>query len=427
MDEEDDLMLQRTLTALGTSALLGAALLIAPALTAAASGTFIASTITGGEEHTCALDTTGAAWCWGSNDYGQLGNGTYDDSDAAGPQAVAGGLRFISISAARDNTCGLTSIGAVYCWGENNEGQIGNGTSGPDQLTPTAVSGGLKFASISVGSQFTCALTSAGTAYCWGDPFAGELGNGSLTQKSTPTAVKSSLKFKSINAGYNQACALTNEGAAYCWGYNEYGSLGDGTWADRWIPTAVKGGLKFTSIDAGDDFTCALTASGAAYCWGDDYSGTLGTGAPGDKNIPKAVIGGQKFISISAGDDHSCALTATGSAYCWGENDTGELGDGTTDASSNLGPRAVLGGYLFASVTTNAFSGDLNHSCGITPEGDAYCWGGNSYGALGDGTTDPSYGNGPQLVLGGHRWMLDPGGSGCDRSSRGRERCRPTR
>jgi len=178
-------MLQRTLTALVTSALLGAVLLIAPAPSAAAS--LVRETISAGDYHTCGLTSAGAAVCWGENGDGQLGNGTYDDKVT--PTTVSGGLKFTSISAGSYHTCALTSAGAAFCWGYNAYGQLGDGTSDNHRLTPTAVSGGLKFTSISVGAYHTCALTSAGAASCWGANWYGQLGDGTEDEKLTPTTV----------------------------------------------------------------------------------------------------------------------------------------------------------------------------------------------------------------------------------------------
>jgi alpha-tubulin suppressor-like RCC1 family protein len=418
-------MLHRTVTALVTSALLGAALLIAPAPSVAASGNFIASTITGGDSHTCGLTTTGDAYCWGRNDEGQIGDGT-EDTDRLAPTRVAGNLKFTSITASRHQTCALTAIGAAYCWGYNADGALGNGTT-DNKLTPTAVSGSLKFRMVISGDYHTCGLTTTGAAYCWGRNDDGQIGDGTEDiDRLAPTRVAGNLKFTSINSGRDHTCGLTNAGTAYCWGDNGDGELGDGTTVKKTTPTAVTGGLKFTIIDAGDSDTCALTSAGTAYCWGYDQAGSLGTGGTENANSPQAVIGGHTFISISAGDDHTCGLTTAGAAYCWGYNEDGELGDGTTEYSLEAGPRAVIGNLIFTSVMANGHNSG-NQSCGITRAGDAYCWGYNGSGQLGDGTTDPSDGAGPQLVVGGLKWMQDAGGGICDRSSRSRERCRPTR
>jgi alpha-tubulin suppressor-like RCC1 family protein len=236
-------MLQRIVTALVASALLGAVLLIAPAPSAAAS--LVQETISAGLVHTCALTSAGAAYCWGENGDGRLGDGTEDNRLT--PTAVSGSLKFASISAGAYHTCAITSRGAAYCWGYNGDGQLGDGTEDTDQLTPTAVSGGLKFASISAGAYHNCGLTSRGAAYCWGNNDNGQLGDGTEdTDRLTPTAVSGSLKFASISAGRYHTCAITSRGAASCWGNNGSGRLGDGTEdTDRLTPTAVSGGIRF--------------------------------------------------------------------------------------------------------------------------------------------------------------------------------------
>ena len=418
-------MIRRALAALMSSALLGAAILISPSPSAAASRPFVASTITSGDSHTCAITTAGAAYCWGANESGQLGDGT-EDTDRLQPTAVLGGLKFASISASEDHTCALTSTGTAYCWGDNGYGQLGDGTS-INRLRPTLVLGGLKFQMVISGDYHSCGLTTTGAAYCWGRNDDGQIGDGTEdTDRLRPTAVLGGLKFTYLNAGRQHTCALTSAATAYCWGDNGDGQLGDGTNVDRLSPTNVGGGLKFSVIDAGDSATCALTSAGAAYCWGYDQGGSLGTGVMEDKLTPTLVIGGLTFISISSGDDHMCGLTTTGAAYCWGEGGDGELGDGTVSDSETAGPRAVIGGHTFTSVMANGHNSG-NQSCGITTTGDAYCWGNNGYGQLGIGTTDDSLTAGPQLVVGALKWMQEGGSGGCDRSSRTRERCRPTR
>jgi alpha-tubulin suppressor-like RCC1 family protein len=381
-------------------------LLAALALFVASAGPATASSqkfvqISTGEDHTCGLTSRGAAYCWGYNGYGELGDGTTTDSGVNGPQAVIGGLKFTSIQTGGYYTCGLTSRGAAYCWGYNEYGQLGDGTTTDSNNNgPQAVIGGLKFASISVGYYHACGLTSRGAAYCWGYNGGGELGDGTTTDSNNngPQAVIGGLKFASISAGYYYTCGLTTRGTAYCWGDNYYGQLGDGTTtdSDENGPQAVIGGLKFASLSAESYYhTCGLTSRGAAYCWGYNFEGQLGDGTRDDSEEagPQAVIGGLKFASIQTGGYHTCGLTSRGAAYCWGYNSSGQLGDGTTTNSNEAGPQAVIGGLRFARLGVDGY-----HACGLTTRGAAYCWGDNYYGELGDGTTDNSGVNGPVQV-----------------------------
>jgi uncharacterized protein YjdB/alpha-tubulin suppressor-like RCC1 family protein len=255
-----------------------------------------------GHYFSCGLTSGGAAYCWGHNDYGQLGDGT-TSGEACGapvssltcrltPTQVAGGLTFISLVVGGYHACGLTSGGAAYCWGRNESGALGDGTI-TNRLTPTPVAGGLTFTSIAgVGAFHTCGLTSGGAAYCWGFNRNGELGDGTLGDENsrlTPTPVVGGLTFTSLALGWEHTCGLTSGGAAYCWGYNFYGELGDGTTMGRLTPTQVAGGFTFISLAIEGEQTCGLTSGGAAYCWGHNNYGQLGDGTTTDRLTPTPV------------------------------------------------------------------------------------------------------------------------------------------
>jgi alpha-tubulin suppressor-like RCC1 family protein len=197
------------------------------------------TSLTAGGARTCGLTSGGTAYCWGYNIDGEVGDGT-SGTWRLTPTPVAGGLTFTSLTAGAYHTCGLTSGGAAYCWGLNGYGELGDGTSGTDRLTPTPAAGGLAFAVLTAGNESTCGLTSGGAAYCWGDNTAGEVGDGtSGTDRLTPTPVAGGLTFTSLTAGSLHTCGLTSGGAAYCWGGNQYGDLGDGTATTRLTPTPV--------------------------------------------------------------------------------------------------------------------------------------------------------------------------------------------
>jgi len=184
------------------------------------------------------------------------------------------------------------------------------------------VAGELSFVRITSGDYHTCALTPQGHAYCWGDNALGELGNNSSVDHSTvPVPVAGGLTFTAVQAGGSHTCALTSNGTAYCWGRDWSGELGTGATIDSVAtPTIVSGGLIFRQISAGEFHTCGITSTSAAYCWGDDEAAQLGNGLFGaSTDTPVQVSGGHDFVSVAAGLLHTCALTAAGVAYCWGD------------------------------------------------------------------------------------------------------------
>jgi len=353
------------------------------------------ASVTAGSGHTCGVTTSGAAYCWGSDGSGELGDGLPKEIIALTPVAVVGGLTFASVTAGDIHTCGVTTGGAAYCWGDDGYGELGDGST-LNRAWPVAVAGGLTFTSLAAGEDYTCGLVGSGAAYCWGRNFLGQLADGSTTDNATPVAVAGGLTFVSVTSHNWHACGLTSSGAAYCWGENGAGQLGDGSSTDRSTPVAVTGGLTFVSLAAGGLFACGLTTSGAAYCWGADNVGQLGDSSTVSTFLkhptPVAVAGGLTFVSLSAGGDHACGLTTGGIAYCWGDNNQGELGVGFSPPYSNT-PVTVSGGLTFASLIAGN-----SRSCGLTSGGVAYCWGGND-GVLGDSsTTDRST---PVAVKGG--------------------------
>lgn len=314
-------------------------------------------------------------------------------------------VTFTVVQAGAYHSCGLTTSGAAYCWGNSTYGQVGAGSKA-NGLTPVAVANGLTFSAISVGAVHSCGLTGGGTAYCWGANDTGELGAGTPAAQQCgsepvacvpfPIAVAGGHGFSSVSAGGTTTCALTSAGAAFCWGDDTYGQLGDGSTTPTSTPVAVAGGLAFVSTGAGIFFACGLTAAGEAYCWGNNSAAQLGVGAVSLETcndnpcstVPVAVSGGLTFTALSVGYWHACGLIADGTAYCWGDNGDGQLGATTTETcSSSLGtvtcstsPLPVEGGLRFATLSAGFF-----HSCGVTAAGDGYCWGLNSDGQLGTG------------------------------------------
>jgi alpha-tubulin suppressor-like RCC1 family protein len=256
----------------------------------AVAGGLTFASLTAGHRYTCGLTSGAAAYCWGTNESGELGDGSTSWRSST-PVSVAGGITFASVTAGRNHACGLTSAGAAYCWGYNLFGQLGDGST-TARATPVAVAGGLTFSSVTAGGWHTCGLTSGGAAYCWGANEFGQLGNGSsttYTMYSSPVAVVGGISFSSLRAGGIRTCGLTSGGAAYCWGSGPYGEMGVGINRSG-TPVAVTGGLTFTSLAAGWQHTCGLTNSGAAYCWGWNSSGQLGDSTTTDRTSPVVVV-----------------------------------------------------------------------------------------------------------------------------------------
>jgi alpha-tubulin suppressor-like RCC1 family protein len=247
------------------------------------------------------------------------------------PVAVSGGLSFAAIAVGDLYTCGVTSSGTAYCWGNNEAGQLGNGSIAHSTPAPVAVSGGLTFTALAAGSWHTCGLTGSGAAYCWGNNGWGRLGDGSTTSSTTPVVVSGGLVFAALALGEYHTCGLVGSGAAYCWGSNSLGQLGNGSTTDASSPVPVSGGLTFTAIAVGTypGHTCALAGSGATYCWGYNGLGQLGNGAHTQRQPPSVVSGGIIFSALDAGQSHTCGLTSSGTVYCWGDNSSGQLGRGT--------------------------------------------------------------------------------------------------
>jgi alpha-tubulin suppressor-like RCC1 family protein len=371
--------------------------------------------VSAGDDSACALGSTGAAYCWGVNTQGQLGNGTLTTPQETATAATTAGtalagvtLTQVSASAAGDHTCALGSTGAAYCWGQDASGQLGNGTTSTTQdtavaVTATGVLAGVVLTQVSSGKDQGCALSSAGAAYCWGGNTDGDLGNNSTIQSTTAVAVTATgvlagIVLTQVTGAYNFACALSSAGAAYCWGFNTSSQLGNPVTANNFlVPVAVM--AQATMIASGYDHSCLLR-NGKAYCWGDDGNGQLGNGiGTGNFTSPVAVtVGGSSAIptgttltQISAGYGYACALGSTGAAYCWGLNTNGQLGNGTVTSPAKLATAVSLGamptGTILTQIAVTVWSAANDSTCALSTAGADYCWGDDTDGELGNGTT----------------------------------------
>ena len=301
--------------------------------------------------HTCGVTLTGKAYCWGYNGWGSLGSGS-NAAQSATPMEVAGNLTFRSVSAGADHTCGVTTDNRAYCWGNNDWRQLGTGTvfSG----TPVLVSNTLSFARIAAGTGFSCGITTGGATYCWGANSIGQIGDGGKISYgnvfvSAPQQVVGGQTFQSVTLGNQFACAITTIGQAYCWGSNN-SKLGNGpNGIDSSSPVQVIGGQSFQMISSGYGHTCGVTTLQQVYCWGLNGSGQLGgTVANGSTPVRAGTIEAIEVAASGIGTgsgSHSCAISKNRlTVYCWGRNDVGQLGNGamTTGATSNPSPSIVV-------------------------------------------------------------------------------------
>ncbi|CAB4744775.1 MAG: hypothetical protein F2694_06645 [Actinobacteria bacterium] len=281
-------------------------------------------------------------------------------------------------SAGGEHNCQLRSIGTAQCWGDNTYGQLGDGTL-INKSTPVDVTGLTDAVQIAAGASHSCALLADGTTKCWGHNLFGELGNGTTTASLLPVAVTGLVGAVQIAAGRYHSCALLADGTAKCWAHNVFGELGSGTTTDSLVPVVVTALVGAVQITAGDYHSCSLLADGTEKCWGHNFRGQLGKYTPFDSLVPLVVTGVAGAIQIAAGTALSCALLADGTAKCWGYNFYGQLGDGTT--TNDFVPVVVSG--LAGAVQITA--GDY-HSCALLAGGSEKCWGYNYSGQLGEGT-----------------------------------------
>ncbi len=286
--------------------------------------------VSAGRDHACALLGDGTARCWGDNSYGQLGDNTTTRRTVPVAVTMPSGVTFKQLAAGGAYTCALDRNDYVYCWGSNVYGQLGDGST-TNRLTP--VSARTYGTEVRAGLSHTCAVARWGEANCWGHNGSGQFGNDG-TENSSQGVSTSFRPVVSLTGTQENTCALTPLGAVLCAGRNLYGTVGDGTTTQRLVPTAVAGlsNVKALAQGAMARHHCAVRGDGLVFCWGYGTWGQLGNGTTTDATSPAQVLGVSGAVAATTGGYHTCALTRDGSVYCWGSNGAGRVGDGT-DAS----------------------------------------------------------------------------------------------
>ena len=373
----------RAVRALVVVCLVGASLALGASVSRAANVPLTdVSGISAGEWHGCAITDTGGLRCWGFNNAGQLGDGTTTTRSIAVPVIGLGGT-VVDMASGGGHNCVLTDAGGVQCWGYNVRGQLGDGSRTIRRTAVDVVGLSSGVEAVVTGYHHSCALLDTGGMKCWGRNRYGQLGDGTTTDRTTPVDVVGLTSgVAAIGAGFDHTCAVMDTGGVKCWGLNERAQLGDNTTVNRSSPVQVVGLTSGASeVSLGWQHTCAAMSGGGAKCWGHNGHGQLGDGSNTRRDIPADVSGLTADLDvISLGYWHSCALTTDGATHCWGLNQSGQIGDGTT-VSRNV-PTQVIG--LDSGVTD--LSTGFEHSCVIL-NGAAQCWGKNQFSQLGDSTT----------------------------------------
>jgi alpha-tubulin suppressor-like RCC1 family protein len=337
--------------------------------------------ISAGEAHTCAIVDAGFS-CWGSDLFGELGNGAVT-GDIAGPTLPVRFPEFplgdvVALSAGSAHTCALGSLFpglGVTCWGSDATGQLGNGAAtgnvvspGPALTMPVTA----EPTAVSAGQEHTCVLLDTGQVSCWGGDFSGQLGNGAaagvVAAPPPPVTLPGGVRATAISAGAFHTCALLSSGQVTCWGENGDGQLGNGNTSDVTsppTPVVLPGGATATAISAGNSHTCAVLSSGQVTCWGNDLSGQLGNGPASSADVtspPPPITLPAAATSVSAGRNHTCARLVTGDVSCWGSDFRGQIGNGDAITVNAASPFTI--GFAVGAKATAVTVGD-EHSCAL--------------------------------------------------------------
>jgi alpha-tubulin suppressor-like RCC1 family protein len=344
-----------------------------------------------GLNHTCALTSASGVLCWGNNQYGQVGNGSTTTAVTSPANIIGFSLpAFVGLVAGANHTCALQTDGGASCWGRNSNGQLGNGITSTNAYSAFRVTviGLSNAVALAAGLSHTCALQASGTVHCWGDNQYGQLGDATLTSSNTSVAVADLSDAVAIAAGDNHTCALESNGKVRCWGNNDFGQLGNGnTTGSSTGVTVANLNRMAVALTAGRRHTCVVLTDGSMQCWGQNTVGQLGNNTITDSTRPTNVYFEVDTdlpslgVTLAAGYGHTCSLKANNNMRCWGDDKDFQLGYANPVFSYFSTPIPVSG---LSDAIAVAAGG--KHTCALQANGTMSCWGSNSNGQLGDST-----------------------------------------
>ncbi len=335
--------------------------------------------VAAGDEHFCALTAAGDVWCWGDNVQQQIGPNALPGIDE--PQAIeVGGMPpIVVLGAGFDHNCAIDGAGAVWCWGDNDNRQLGQGgalTADDPDPTEVALPGGLGATDLGLGADHTCAVLSDQTVACWGDDDAGQLGDGaSGTDSGDATVVPGLTGIVAVEAGRDATCAIDELGQLWCWGENGDGEVGIGTNVDSPTPQLVALPTAVDAVTMGTDFTCALLTTDEVLCWGEGDDFQLGYGDLVDLTTPSTPVQGLppgEIVDIEAGARSVCVITAASQRWCWGTSVSGHLGIATQHQLEPTAPLSFSGPVVQLALSPFELSGV---TCAVLADGTVECAG----------------------------------------------------
>ncbi len=330
--------------------------------------------VSAGDSFSCSLSSDGDIDCWGENAFGQIGDGTKLRRDT--PTRIgASNAPWKKLSSGGGHSCAINAAGKLFCWGYNEFGQVGIGTN-TDVLTPTQIGTDSDWSLVKLGAAHSCAIKTSGQLYCWGYNGDGEVGDGSSTDRSAPVLIGSD--FKEMALGDLHTCALKSSGTRSCWGDNSFGKMGKGDYNPTLVPTDSGTPNVWQMISAGSEHTCGLRTNGQIFCWGSNSAGQLGQGNTTNSSSELQVGSASNWVAIEAGANFSCAIDSAGSLYCWGDNILAQMQTG--DRINALSPTKISGDDW------ESISSGFAHSCGVKTTGQIQCHGANGSGQLGSDT-----------------------------------------